>query len=202
MSRSGPSPSFEASPPVSRPRFWATRLLLFVACVSVVATSEPVSENVLSEEYVGAPLSISTEAPKAVRRLIVRASAPKPPSKEVEAEMTARVTARWRPTDPSQTASPWLRVSLVDTSNDYAIGSKLGVLTEAEPVTVEVEPSTNLSTYCELDEGCEWSVDLTLEVQPNAAPGTVELEWTTQARARVVGTSSTPKGFTVTVSEP
>lgn len=207
MSRSGPSSSFEASPPVSRPRFWATRLLLFVACVSVVATSQSVSENVLSEEYVGAPLSITTEAPKAVRRLVVRASATKRSSDDVEAEVTARVTARWRPSDPSQTASPWFRVSLIDVANDDAVGGKLGVLTAGEPVTVDVEPHAplsfpNLSSRCELDDGCEWSVDLAIEVQPNAAPGTVELEWTAQARARVVGSSSAPKGLTVNVSEP
>lgn len=207
MSRSGPSPSFEASPPVSRPRFWATRLLLFVACVSVVATSQSVSEDVVSEEHVGAPLSITTEAPKAVRRLVVRASASKRSSDEPEAEVAARVTARWRPSDPSQTASPWFQVSLVDTANDYGVGQKRGVLTAGEPVTVDVEPHAALSSpmhapRCELDKGCEWSVDLIIEVQPNAAPGTVELEWTAQARARVVGSSSAPEGFTVNVSEP
>ncbi|WP_158620499.1 MULTISPECIES: hypothetical protein, partial [Corallococcus] len=193
----------EAAPPPatpgSRARFWAARLVLFVACVSVVATSQATSPDVASEEHVGAPLSLTNEAPKATRQLIVRASATRPPAKRAEAGLSVRVTARWIPADPSQTVSPWLKVILSD-SQDGSGPTAYGILTEQTPLILEGVSS--LSPDCELQASCEWRANVNFEMQDNTSAGTVELEWTAQAHARVVDTSSVPKGFTVSVSAP
>ncbi|MCY1043276.1 hypothetical protein OV208_18310 [Corallococcus sp. bb12-1] len=203
MNRASPSPVLEVPPPPatsgSRGRFWAARLVLFVACASVVATSQATSPDVDSKELVGAPLSLTTEAPKASRRLLIRASAPKPPSKRAEGEVSVRVTARWIPADPSQTVSPWLKVMLSeDADSSGAVSS--GILTAGTPLTLE--GSGYLSPDCELKDSCEWSRHVNFEFQANAAAGTVELEWTAQAHVRVVDTSSVPDGFTVDISAP
>ncbi|WP_395854285.1 hypothetical protein [Cystobacter fuscus] len=40
-----------------------------------------------------------------------------------------------------------------------------------------------------------------LQLQPNAAEGSVEVEWKVAAEASAEGTTTLPKGFTVQVSE-
>ena len=203
MRRASPPPLLEAVPPPaspgSRARSWAGRLVLLLACASVVATSQARSDDVASEEHVGAPLSITTDAPKATRRLVIRASAPKPPAKQAFARLTVRVTARWIPTNPNETVSPWLKVIVSDGTGGTGRASS-GVLTAGVPGTQE--GSVSLSPDCNLEASCQWIADVGFEVQANAAPGTVELEWTAQAHAHVLDTSSVPKGFTVSVSAP
>lgn len=203
MSRTGPSPFPEVLPPPSSPRArlrsWAARLVLLMACAGTVATSQPLSDDVLSNEFVGEPVRITTAAPKATRRVIVRASSTKPPDNSVEGELTARVTARWIPDDPAQTTAPWLRVSV----SEEEVGSGWNgstVLEVGRPATLEV--FGHIPGGCELNTGCEWPMNVGFELQPDAVPGTVELEWTAQATVRVVDTSDVPKGFTVSVSAP
>ncbi|WP_338263339.1 hypothetical protein [Corallococcus caeni] len=186
--------------PNSRLRHWASRLALLVACVSVVATSQAVSDDVLSEPYTGATVTLTTEAPKTRIPLVVRATATKSPDKVVEAEVKVLVSATWTPADSSQTAAPRLRAVLVEGESDFS-GPEAGVaLVAGQPVTTEVQ--TYLGRDCRLGSSCEWTTNLELMLEPNAAAGKVEVVWTATAQAHVVDTSSTPKGFTVIVSEP
>ncbi|NOK34860.1 hypothetical protein D7W79_00885 [Corallococcus exercitus] len=188
------------SSPSSRLRHWASRLALLVACASVVATSQAISDDVFSDPYSGAPATLTTEAPKTRIPLVVLATASKSPDKIVEAELTVLVTATWRPADPSQTEGPWLRAVLVEGETEFS-GPEAGILLLAgAPVTTEVQ--TYLSRECRLGSTCEWTANLDLELPPGAPAGKVELVWTATAQAHVVDTSSTPKGFKVIVSEP
>lgn len=190
--------SHEAAPSF-RLRHWASRLALIVASVGVVATSQAVSDDVSSEPYSGAPLILTTEAPKTRIPLVTRVTASKSPNKSAEAELRVRVVATWTPADPSEAVSPWFRAVL--TLNESESGSQSGgVLVAGQPVVMEAH--AYLFPDCKMGTSCEWPTSLDLELQPNTAVGTVAVEWTATALARVVDTSSTPKGFTVTVSEP
>ncbi|MBN8466709.1 hypothetical protein JYJ95_09295 [Corallococcus exiguus] len=195
MRRARPS-VFERIPTAARA--WASRLVLLLACASVVATSRAQSDDVASSVYTGAPIRLTTEAPKVTRTLVVRTAAQKKSSDPVEGELRIQANATWTPSDPAQTTQPWLAI---DHSIDQIdIGRGSGVL---EPgVAVTVRSSAPLGAECPLNQGCEWTQQVTFELQANAAPGTVDLEWTAQALAHVLDDSSVPKGFTVTVSEP
>ncbi|WP_375754450.1 hypothetical protein [Corallococcus exercitus] len=193
-------PHHRETAPHSRLRHWASRLALLVASVSVVATSQAISDDVFSEPYTGKPVSLTTEAPKASIPLVMVATASKSPDKLVEAEMKALVTARWTPADPSQTVSPVFRAVLREGGNDFSGPEGSSPLVAGDSVTMEIH--TYLSRDCTMGTSCQWTTNLDLELQPNGAAGTVEVVWTATGSAHVVDTSSTPKGFTVIVSEP
>ncbi|RYZ38577.1 MAG: hypothetical protein EOO71_23400 [Myxococcaceae bacterium] len=203
MPRTNPSPVHEApprpAPPGSRVRFWAARLVLLTACASVVATSQATSPDVDSEKFEGAPLRLTTDAPRVTRPLVVRASAPKPVSKWVAGDMAVQATARWIPADPAQAVSPWLKLIITDEAGGAASTTSV-ILTAGTPVALEGRGA--LSPDCEMGASCEWTPNVNFEVQANAVPGTVELEWTAQAHVHVVDTSSVPDGFSVSVSAP
>ena len=186
--------------PNLRLRHWASRLALLVAGVSAVATSQATSADVISEPYTGQPVRLSTEAPKATIPFVVQALASKSPDKLVEAEVTVLVSATWTPADASQAVSPWISATLSEGDSEFSGPAASGVLVAGQPVTFQAH--NYLSRDCRLGSRCEWASNLNLELQPNAAPGTVEVVWTATAQAHVVDTSSTPKGFTVIVSEP
>ncbi|MHA7633814.1 hypothetical protein [Corallococcus sp. M7] len=190
--------SREASPKPGL-RHWATRLILWVACASVVATSGVTSGDVVSESYTGAPLTLTTEAPKLTRPVTVKVKVPKSPARTAEAELTVEVMARWTPADPTQTTQPWLRVSLSRAGESFAWPAHSVVLETGREVVARTV--AYLDPSCELGTECEWATELTVELQPDAA-GTVELEWTGVARARVLDTSDIPMSMTVSVSEP
>ncbi|RKG62532.1 hypothetical protein D7X30_04395 [Corallococcus sp. AB011P] len=171
-----------------------------VACASVVATSEGTSADVVSEPYTSAPLTLTTEAPRLTRPITVKVTVPKAPSRTAEAELTVQVKARWTPADPTQTAQPWMRVSLSRTGESFAWPAHSVVLEAGAEVPAQTV--AYLDPNCELGTECGWGTDLTIELQPDAGAGTVELEWTGVARARVLNTSDLPKGMSVSVSEP
>ncbi|AFE07126.1 hypothetical protein COCOR_06787 [Corallococcus coralloides DSM 2259] len=191
--------SREASPNPGLRR-WATRLMLLVACASVVATSEGTSGDVVSEPYTSAPLTLATEAPKLTRPITVKVTVPKEPAKTAEAELTVEVKARWTPADPTQTAQPWLRISLSRAGESFAWPAHSVVLEAGTEVWAQT--IAYLDPDCALGTECEWSTDLTIELQPDVGAGTVELEWTGVARARVLRASELPRGMAVSVSEP
>ncbi|RKH02542.1 hypothetical protein D7V97_27785 [Corallococcus sp. CA053C] len=174
--------------------------MLLTACIGTVATEQATSDDVSSNELVGAPLRITTTAPRATRRVVVRASSTKPPDKSVEGELRVRLTARWIPDDPAQTTTPWIQLHVSNLEVPSAGAQAPAVLEVGAPITRETEAF--LQQGCKLDTGCEWPFDVGFELQSDAVAGTVELEWTAQATARVVDTSSVPKGFTVSVSAP
>ncbi|MBN8465311.1 hypothetical protein JYJ95_02230 [Corallococcus exiguus] len=186
--------------PGSRLRHWASRLLLLFACASVVATSRNSFDDIVSEPYTSKPSRLTTGAPGLTRPLTVKLTASKPPAKPAQVQLTVQVKARWTPADPSRTMLPWMRVSLSKASPDPARPTQPVVLKTGEDVmatTVAI-----LDETCEMGPACAWVTDLTVQVQPDAPPGTVELEWKAVARAKVNGLSDTPEGMTVTVSEP
>ncbi|NOK15964.1 hypothetical protein [Corallococcus carmarthensis] len=195
-------PHHRETAPNFRLRHWASRLVLLVAGVSVVATSQVRSADVFSAPYTGQPVTLTAEAPRVTLPLVVGVTASKSPDKQAEALMRVKLTVRWTPEDPSQTkAGPILRASLLGNgtqlSGPEAATSPL-VAGQPLPMDVLVSHSRN----CELGKRCQWTSDLRLELESQGAAGTVEVAWTATAQAHVVGTSSTPEGFTVTVSEP
>ena len=189
----------ETSPKL-RLRDGAARLALLVACVSVIATSEGMSQDVVSEPYSGPPVSLTTEAPEARVPVVVRVTATKPPDGLAEAEMTVLVTARWTPADPSQTVRPSFRAVVLESESESSSVPATAELVPGEPVTVEARMF--FARACTLASLCEWTSDLSFELQPEGAAGTVEVTWTASAQAHMSDTSKLPEGFKVIVSEP
>lgn len=192
--------STREAPQSPRLRHWASRLLLLLSCASVVATSRNSFEDIVSEPHTSAPLTLTTEAPTLTRPITVKVTASEPPSKKAQVELTVQVKARWTPADPSRTALPWMRVSLSKASPDPAVPTQPVVLKTGEDVVARTV--VILDETCELGASCKWATNLTVQVQPDATPGTVELEWKASARAKVIGLSDTPRGMGITVSEP
>ncbi|MGE6758337.1 hypothetical protein ACQKGO_10020 [Corallococcus interemptor] len=188
------------SAPNLRLRPWASRLALLVAAVSAVATSQATSADLTSEPYTGRAVQLTPDAPKAQVPFVVAATATKSPDKLAEAEVTVLVSATWTPTNPEQAARPWVRATLSEGDSEFTGPEASGVLVAGQSVTFQVHDY--LGRDCTLGTRCEWAPKLNLELQPGAAPGTVEVVWTATASAHVVDTSSTPKGFAVIVSEP
>ncbi|WNG14208.1 hypothetical protein [Cystobacter fuscus] len=195
--------STPSTAPVPRYRRWAAYLALVVAGIGSVATSPP-SSPMVSSEYEGSPLTITTQAPTTTRHLKVRVTAEDYSFDRAEVSVTAQVTARWTPADPSHTEKPWLLTRLYVPSEDYS-GPGPGhgqVLVLGEPgQPVSLQTYTGGTSECKPDQGCEWTVPLEFELQPNATEGSVEVEWKVTAEAYVEGTNDLPKGFTVQVSE-
>lgn len=194
MRRARPS-VFERIPTTTRA--WASRLLLLLACASVVATSQPQSDDVASEVLTGAPIRLTTEAPRVTRTVVVRTSAKENVPNAVEGELRVQAKATWTPSDPAQTTRPWLAIHIDGQTRQ---GGTSGVLESG--VAVTVENIGGLGDFCRQNQGCEWTQQVSFELQANAVPGTVDVEWTAQAFAHVLDDTSIPKGFTVTVSEP
>ncbi|WP_205525499.1 hypothetical protein [Pyxidicoccus trucidator] len=163
----------------------------------MLATSEPTSPDFHSEEHAGPPFSLSTEAPRATRHLVIRATAAKPEDTSVWGELSVRISARWKPTDPTLPQRPWFRASLQGASSPDPI-----VVLGGPDDTTVIELRAGLSKECPLDAACEWHKAVDFEVQDNVSPGTVDVEWTAVASAHVEGTSDLPKGFTLEVSSP
>ncbi|NNB94669.1 hypothetical protein HI113_12230 [Corallococcus exiguus] len=203
MRRASPS-VFERIPTAART--WASRLVLLLACASVVATSRNQSEDVASPVHTGTPFQLTTETGRVTRTVVVRASATKKLSDPVEGEVHIKAKAKWTPADPAQTTKPSLVISHLHGETLYE--DRRSVL---EPdVAVAVESMEFLSEKCSEDQGCEWTLQAVfgIDVQSDADsgtvadPGTVDVEWTAQAFMHVLDESSVPKGFTVSVSEP
>ena len=201
MQSPSPNHSKPSVPPAPRHLRWAARLTLLVASLGAVATSPASSPDVFSE-YEGPPLSLTTEAPTATRHFKVRVFAEEHSFNQVEVELTAQVTARWRPADPSSTVKPWLLARLYMPPEPNPGPGKGEVLTLGEPgQQVTMRTHTTSLSDCKLGQECEWSVPLEFELQPNATAGTGDVEWKMMAAARAVDTTTLPKGFTVQISE-
>ncbi|AFE06410.1 hypothetical protein COCOR_05495 [Corallococcus coralloides DSM 2259] len=193
---------FERIPTATRT--WASRVVLLLACVSVVATSRAQSDDVASPVYTGAPFRLTAETFKVTRTLVVRTSSKEKSSDPMEGEVRIQANAKWTPGDPIQTPPPSLAIGYLE--GELTSRSQSGIL---EPdVAVTVESVTYLGENCPTDQGCEWTLQVVFDVQGNSdsgtveAPGTVDVEWTAQAFVHVLDESSVPKGFTVSVSEP
>ncbi|RKH26890.1 hypothetical protein D7Y15_20095 [Corallococcus sp. AB030] len=193
---------FERIPTATRA--WASRLVLLLACASVVATSRAQSEDVASPVHTGTPFRLTAETDKVTRTLVVRTSAKEKLSDPVEGELHIQAKAKWTPGAPTQTPQPSLAISFLDGELTY--GGQSGVL---EPdVAVTVENVAYFGGNCAQNQGCEWTVQVVFDVRSNSdsgtieAPGTVDVEWTAQGFAHVLDDSSVPKGFTVSLSEP
>ncbi|RKH57464.1 hypothetical protein [Corallococcus aberystwythensis] len=193
-------PHHQDTAPKSRLRHWASRLALLVACVSVVATSQATSESVSSAPYTGAPRTLTSDAPRVTIPLVMRATTSKSPDKFVEAEMLVEFKLRWTPADPNQTEKPVFRAMLRESGTDFSGQENYGPVTAGRLTPLDVRMS--LPRDCKLGTRCEWLTDLNLELQANGIAGTLEVEWTATGSAFVVDTSSTPRNFTVTLSEP
>ncbi|MFB1482113.1 hypothetical protein [Corallococcus sp. RDP092CA] len=178
-------------------RAWASRAVLLLACASVVATSQPQSDDVASTPLTGTPIRLTTANARVTRTFVVRVTAAENASDPVAGELRLQTQAKWTPDDPAQTTQPWLNISHFN--DTFALGGQSGVLESG--VTVTLESLSRLGEECPLNRGCEWTVQVAFEVQANALPGTVDMEWTAQAFAHVLNDTSIPKGFTVTLSE-
>ncbi|RKG58584.1 hypothetical protein D7X30_13315 [Corallococcus sp. AB011P] len=203
MRRARPS-VFERIPTAART--WASRLVLLMACASVVATSRARTEDVASPVHTGTPFRLTTETGRVTRTVVVRASATKKLSDPVEGEVRIQAKAKWTPGNPTPTTQPSLVISYLH--GDAFYEDRRSVL---EPdVAVTVESVKYLDERCSEGQGCEWTVQAVFDVGVQsdadsgtvAAPGTIDVEWTAQAFMRVLDESNVPKGFTVSLSEP
>ncbi|RKG67161.1 hypothetical protein D7V80_17120 [Corallococcus sp. CA054B] len=195
---------FERIPTATRT--WASRVVLLMACASVVATSRARSDDVASPVHTGASFRLTTDTPRVTRTLVVRTSAAKKVSDPVEGEVRIQAQAKWTPGASTPTPQPSLVISSL--YGDALQEDRRSVL---EPdVAVTVESVRYLDERCSEGQGCEWTVQAVfdVDVQSDADSGTVgelgtiDVEWTAQAFMRVLDESNVPKGFTVSLSEP
>ncbi|RKH14548.1 hypothetical protein D7V97_02670 [Corallococcus sp. CA053C] len=198
------SPSLETSSPTPAPRprllHWAARLVLIAACAGTVATSELMSDSVFSPEFVGEPVTLTTEAPQTTRDIVVRVSSTEKHSDVVEANVRASLVARWTPADPNEKTRPWIRVSLLE--GEESSESRTVQTFPPASDTQEYEEFGSLDTNCELTGPCEWLTHVRFEMQPDGPRGTVRFEWKTMADAAVRGMDEVPAGFNVSISAP
>lgn len=198
------SSSLETSSPTPAPRprllHWAARLVLIAACAGTVATSKLLSPPVFSEGFVGDKVTLTNEAPRTTRDIIVRVISAEPHSDIVEAEVRTSITTRWIPADPHETALPWLHVSQFEGEESPGMGTTATLLAAGDPL--QFEEFTVLNTNCELTGPCEWLAHLRFEMQADGPKGTIEVEWTSLARGAVRGMDEVPSGFTVLISAP
>lgn len=188
--RNPPKPS-DPSPP--RLRRWAASLVLVVACLGTVATSQPRSPSV-SSEHAGAPLTLRTTDSRATRQLIVQLSSEERSAHLAMLNMEVELTARWRPADPSNPVTPWLRAQVNVNQERFGEGSFVALEQPGREVRMRV-PSGAAS--CSFDQFCEWTAQIEFELQANAVDGAVDLEWKAVAESHLEGTDELPKGFTM-----
>jgi hypothetical protein len=182
--------------PTSRARAWAARLTLLVACLGTVATSPPRSPSVTAG-HEGAPVSLSTSAPRATRPIKIRVTMEED-AEAIEGHLTVNLTARWTPTDPASPERPWLRAGLFDEDGTWAEATVL----EAGATSALPEVNRSLFTCTPTARTCEWDQTLHLELQPDVGQGTAEVAWSAEAWMYADNTDELPKGFKVEVSEP
>ncbi|MCP3136454.1 hypothetical protein [Pyxidicoccus xibeiensis] len=183
-----------------RLRARAAQLVLVVACLGTVATSQPRTDEVVAE-FTGAPVQVTTGTRKVTRQLVVRALMSEDPEEPVLGWVTLEATARWTPTDPTRTERPWLQGRIGDSERSGA----------AEQVVLEPGGASSVMRRinASLDEclpggakSCGWNMTVDFELQPGVGEGTVDVEWKVVANVFIEGTSDMPKGFRVEVAEP
>jgi hypothetical protein len=193
--------------PLSRPRLWAARLALLVACAGSVATSPTLPW--VTTEHQGAPLTLRTESPTVTRHLRVRLSTRKQPAQPINLGLEAAVTATWRPDSPTSSLSlkPRLRARLVlppgsASSPDWTEPSEFNRSGSGLPEEqARLYPSAQSFGECTLAQECEWSIALELELQPQGAVGAVDVNWTFQANVGIVDSTEPPEDIDVEISE-
>ncbi|MCY1046149.1 hypothetical protein OV208_32860 [Corallococcus sp. bb12-1] len=181
----------------SRPRRWAARLALLVACAGSVATSKAAMPPVSSERLSMGPVRLSAQTPRATKPFLIRVTAEQS-SQLLDGHVHVAVTADWKPVDPARTTGPWFRPSLTREGAVPGPGPSLPLTEPGKPVGHDMTES--FAAECELKAGkaCEWRVDLHLEIAADAPPGTVDVM--VDARARMSARQKeTPRGFTVTL---
>ncbi|GMU01549.1 hypothetical protein KH5H1_56690 [Corallococcus caeni] len=179
-------------------RSWASRLLLLLACASVVATSRIRSRDELSPVLTGTPVRLTMDSTKVMRTLVVRADAKEGSSVPAVGNLRLLANAKWTPSTPTQTAQPRLSINAYDGQTDR--GGTSEVLKPA--VTVKLRSVTGLGRECPLNSGCAWTAQVAFELKDREVPGTVDVEWKAMAAVHVEGTNDLPEGFTVSMSEP
>ncbi|WP_157758262.1 hypothetical protein [Cystobacter fuscus] len=164
-----------------------------------MATS--VASPAVVSEYEGPPLHLTTQAPTTTRHLKVRLTSEEYSFNLAEVSLTAQLTVRWKPTDPNRTEKPRFLMRLYVQPDHYGADvAEVLVLEEpGQPMTLQTY--RYMSPECKPEQDCEWTIPMELELQPNAAEGSVDVEWKVTAEASAKGTSTLPKGFTVHVSE-
>ncbi|NBD11781.1 hypothetical protein [Corallococcus silvisoli] len=188
------------TPPRAHLSRWAARAGLLLACAASVATSEALSPLVTSEVFAGEPVTLTNQAPNFQRDLVIRVTASKSHARTVEPTALTKFTLRWLPEDPDETARPRFSFSL-STGNEVAGGRMQDTAPLAgEPITRE--HLTRLETTCKLEGPCEYTARVRFEMQAEGPKGSLQIDWTVVAGARVRGMSAVPEGFSVTVSAP
>ncbi|RJS22539.1 hypothetical protein DRW03_14605 [Corallococcus sp. H22C18031201] len=190
-------------PPRAHP--WAARLVLLVACASVVATSAPSSPDIFSPPRTGTPVQLTSQEPSVTRNVVVQVSSKENLFGRVEGALQVRATARWTPTNPSQSARPWLRVVLEQPgSSPPLLGSAVTLGGPGETVTLSERAFVSSPPDCRSNEAapCAFPMTVRFELERGVAEGTVDIEWDMLANVHVDGHPAMPEDFAVGVFEP
>jgi hypothetical protein len=197
-----PSSTLEVRPPTaargSRWGRWAARAALLAACVGSIATSEMMSGPFESAVWEGAPVSLSAQAPTAVRPLKFRVSGKNLPALS-SPHVTFGLTATWSPTNPDETANPSLRTAFHQEGKQEGPQQTLTFDGPGAKLTRQYE-LYDLDSNCSSNGDCEWLVKMDLEVPADIAPGTVDVQWTAQGHVYVDGDE--PRNLQVTLEAP
>jgi hypothetical protein len=170
-----------------------------VAAIASVATSQPTAEA--HTELKGTSFAVTTGAPRATRRFVVRATAEDRPDNRVSLDVQGRLSARWQPANPASTAMPWLRTRMTLGSNEMTSNREFFHIIQGEALRQDVWVS---ASECELKAGCVLDGTLEVELGFDGTPieGTVAVDWEALVLAILHDASELPEGFTLTISEP
>jgi hypothetical protein len=194
-------PSNPTNPPPNprRLRHWAARLSLLVACIATVATSKPISPPVTSE-YAG-QTRLTAGSPRATRQLFLRASARNAPN-TVLGEAVVELIPRWQSSGATPASRPTLRVRWGDPDDPSSLGTTHELTAPGGQGGVISSATSLENSDCRLDEGCEWTKVLDLEVQGVLGEDVVEVDWKVRALVEAYDTSEKPDGFRLEIWEP
>ncbi len=186
-----------ASPSPSRLRRHVATLVLVVASLGTVATSE--SNPTVTTDLAVPTLRLTQEAPRSTRHFVIRVSA-KDSDAFASTSVDVNLAVRWKPAqDGSASAPPPLRF-------------KLSAGTEwcEQPQTLNFDPNEPERTKnatascafdCSLKDGCVQEVALDIEATGELGAGAVEVDWHLFALAST-NEPDEPKDFTVRIEEP
>jgi len=179
----------------------AAQLVLGVACLGTVATSQPRTNDAVTE-FQGTPVQVTTGTRKTTRQLSVRALMSEDPKGTVGGEVRLEATARWRPTDPARPERPWLQGRIAEAAGGVGWPQQVVLEPGGGPAALTLVKGGLSDCRPRGGKLCEWSLTAEFELQPDVGEGTVDVEWKVTSMVHVEGTSDMPKGFRVEIFEP
>ncbi|QSQ18948.1 hypothetical protein JY651_26720 [Pyxidicoccus parkwayensis] len=182
----------------SRLRRLAATFVLIVASLGTVATSD--YEEPDGSQLTGPAVTLAAQAPRSQRRYVILVSA-RNEFEYLHADLSAELTATWKPADSTPSRGPALRTRLTQVEPEGDSTPDKSVVLEWPGAAMDATPGTLSLTDCENAMRCQWDVVVDLELLDDIGLDSVEVDWKLQASITVDGTVDDPSAFTVSISE-